>query len=313
MPSFLVTGCAGFIGSHIAETLLQQGHTVRGIDNLSTGQLANISHLPNLDFIESDLNNPQIYRSLLKNIDFVLHQAAIPSVLRSVENPLASHHANSSATLQLLEHARTHPNIQRIVLASSSSVYGNSPTLPKHEGLPTAPRSPYAVSKLTCEWYAKVYHEMHHLPTVCLRYFNVFGPRQNPTSRYAAVIPYFIRSVLQNKAPMIHGTGEQTRDFTYVQNAVQANIKACHATQATGLVFNIACGQQTSLLQLLACINRYSHKNVEALFTEPRQGDIQDSLADITLARTLLDYTDPISWEEGVQHTLKWIEDQALS
>jgi nucleoside-diphosphate-sugar epimerase len=305
MPSFLVTGCAGFIGSHLAETLLQQGHRVRGVDNLSTGFLHNIQHLPSLDFIQADINDPTLYPHLLQDIDFILHQAAIPSVQRSVENPLRTHHANSTGTLCLLEHTRTATHIQRIVIASSSSVYGNTAVLPKHENMVPAPRSPYAVSKYTCELYAQVYHQMHHVPTVCLRYFNIFGPRQNPHSNYAAVIPKFIHAVLNNTPPSIHGTGKQTRDFTFVSNAVQANILACFAENASGGVYNIACGEQTSLLELLQHINILNQKNIAPVFKEKRAGDIEDSMADISRAQHILGYTNPVSWKQGVQITLE--------
>ena len=252
MPTYLVTGAAGFIGSNIVEELVRRGETVRALDNLSTGYKRNLEPLlDKIEFIEGSVTDDALLRKALEGVDYVLHQAAIPSVPRSVEEPLQSHEANATGTLKVLIAARD-AGVKRLVFASSSSVYGDSPTMPKREDMPTQPLSPYAVNKLASEEYCKVFHRVYGLPTVALRYFNVFGPRQDPTSAYAAAIAAFASAILAGKRPTVFGDGLQTRDFTYVSNVVDANLLACETDAADGQALNIACGGAISLLDLIA-------------------------------------------------------------
>ena len=308
MAKYLVTGAAGFIGSNIVEELVGRGADVRALDNLSTGKASNLApFMDRIEFVEGDLNDTKLLSKVIRGVDFVLHQAALPSVPRSLADPLKSHEANATGTLKLLVAARDE-GVKRLVYASSSSVYGNSPMLPKREDMPTQPLSPYAVNKLAAEQYCRVFARVFGLPAVALRYFNVFGPRQDPGSQYAAVIPAFISSVLRGEAPIIYGDGTQTRDFTYVQNVVQANLLACETDKADGEALNIACGERTSLLDLLGEINRLLGTNVEPIFEPGRAGDVKDSLADVSRARDLIGYTPVASFSDGLAATVRSLQ-----
>jgi UDP-glucose 4-epimerase len=306
---YLVTGAAGFIGSNIVEELVQRGAQVRALDNLSTGKLANIAaYLDGIEFVQGDLNDLDLLRQVVMGVDFILHQGALPSVPRSVTDPLLSHESNATGTLKLLIAARD-AGVKKVVYASSSSVYGDSPTLPKREEMPTQPLSPYAVNKLAAEEYCKVFTRVYGLPTVSIRYFNVFGPRQDPTSQYAAVIPAFIAAILAGKRPTIYGDGEQTRDFTYVKNIVLANLLACETSGADGEVVNVACGERISLLDLMREINRALGTEVEPVFEDARVGDVKHSLADISKAERLLGYRPTVLFSEGLAQTVRYMQD----
>ena len=311
MKSYLVTGAAGFIGSNIVEELVRRGERVRALDNLSTGKRSNIEpFLGNIDFVEGDITDSSVVAEAMQGVDYVLHQAALPSVPRSVADPLLSHEINATGTLKVLLAARD-AGVKRLVFASSSSVYGDSPTMPKHEGMPTQPRSPYAVNKLAGEEYTRIFASLYGLPTVALRYFNVFGPRQDPHSAYAAVIPAFIAAMLENRQPTIYGDGTQTRDFTYVSNVVHANLLACESSSADGMTLNVACGESFSLLDLVKQINRLLGTNVEPLFEPERKGDVKHSLAAIDQARERLGYAPQLSFEEGLARTVSYMRDQS--
>ena len=312
MTQYLITGVAGFIGSNIARALLskaaeQGGMRVRGIDDFSTGRRENLVDLDGLELIEGDISRAEDIQRAMEGVDYVIHQAAIPSVSRSVDDPIRTHHANVTGTLQVLEAARV-AGAKRVVYAASSSAYGDTPTLPKVETMKERPLSPYAVSKLAGEHYVSVYSKVFGLPAVALRYFNVFGPHQDPNSQYAAAIPKFIRCVLRGESPTIFGDGTQTRDFTHVDNVVEANLKALEAPEedVSGEVFNIACGERIDLLQLLEEIYRILGKRVEPVFSPTRPGDVRDSLADITKAREKLGYTASVGLREGLERTAGW-------
>jgi UDP-glucose 4-epimerase len=305
----MVTGAAGFIGSNIVEELVQRGEQVIAVDNFATGRMSNIQlFLDKVNFVQADINDSETMARALKGVDFVLHEAAIPSVPRSVRDPLASHEANATGTLKLLLAARD-AGVKRVVFASSSSVYGDSPTLPKHEGMPPNPLSPYAVNKLTGESYCRVFTTLYGLPTVSLRYFNVFGPRQNPKSQYAAVIPAFISAALHERQPTIYGDGLQTRDFTYVKNVVLANLAACATDRADGQSVNIACGQRISLLDLITQINAILGTSIEPIFAPERPGDVKHSLAAIEKAERLLDFSPAIDFAEGLTRTIAYMRE----
>ncbi len=305
MATYLVTGAAGFIGSNIVEELVRRGERVRALDNLSTGRLSNIEpFLDRIDFTQGDVADSDALSALLAGVDYVLHQAALPSVPRSVADPLASHEANATGTLKLLLAARD-AGVKKVVYASSSSVYGDSQELPKREDMPTRPLSPYAVNKLAGEEYCKVFARVYGLPTVALRYFNVFGPRQDPHSQYAAVIPAFISAMLEGKRPTIYGDGTQSRDFTYVSNVVHANLLACESEAACGLAMNVACGERYSLLDLVARINELLGTSIEPQFEPERKGDVKHSLASIDLARRNLGYTTQVNFAEGLAKTVE--------
>lgn len=302
----LVTGAAGFIGSNLCRELLSRGYIVMGIDDLSTGRKDNLNGLElekNFEFFICDINDQEALRSYMEDVDYVLHQAAIPSVPRSISDPLTSNNANINGTLNVLLAARN-LKVKKVVFASSSSVYGDSETLPKHEGLEYNPLSPYALNKLTGELYCKLFTDHYGLKTACLRYFNVFGPRQNPDSEYAAVIPKFITSVLKDESPTIFGDGNQSRDFTFIEDVADANIKAM-TSEAVGN-FNVAGGRRITLLELLALINKTVGKNIEPIFADPRPGDIEHSLADNTKALEAFGYSPKISFEEGIKRTVEW-------
>ena len=304
MANYLVTGGAGFIGSNIVERLVQQGEQVRVLDNLSTGRRENLAPwLSQIELVEDDICDLEMVRQAMKGMDYVLHQAALPSVPRSVADPATSHQVNATGTLNVLLAARD-AGVKRLVYASSSSVYGNSPELPKHEGMPTNPLSPYAVSKLAGESYCRAFHQVYGLETVCLRYFNVFGPRQDPTSQYAAVIPRFATAMLGGSQPVIYGDGTQSRDFTYVDNVVQANLLACWAEGAAGEVFNTACGERFTLLELVEGLEGIIGKQARPEFAPPRPGEVRHSLAAIEKARELLDYAPVVRFEDGLGRTV---------
>ena len=308
MPTYLVTGGAGFIGSHLVEFLLAQGGEVRILDDFSTGRRENIA--PLLDktvLFEGDLCDEGLVAEATKGVEFVFHQAAIPSVARSVEQPLASNRANAEGTLNLLI-ASQKAKVKRLVYASSSAVYGSVGPLPRTEGLLPAPISPYGVSKLAGEYYCRVWSELFGLETVILRYFNIFGPRQNPETQYAAVIPKFICAVLNSRAPTIYGDGEQARDFTYVENVALANWLAIQTPSGKGEVFNVACGKRTTVNQLADLINEITGTNYEPVHTEPRRGDVRHSYADITRAKKALGYEPRTGLKEGLRKTIEYFK-----
>lgn len=306
MSFYLVTGGAGFIGSHIVDRLVQNGEKVRVLDNFSTGKRANIEHnLGEIDLINGSLTDMGTVRRAVEGVDYVLHQGALPSVPRSVNDPIGSNDANINGTLNLLVAARD-AGVKRLVFASSSSVYGDSPSLPKHERMPPDPLSPYALTKLAGECYCRLFTDLYGLETVSLRYFNVFGPRQDPESQYAAVIPKFIKCMLKGERPVIYGDGLQSRDFTYVENNVEANILACSAPRAVGEVMNIACGDRFSLLDLVDIINRILGTSIEPVFEPARPGDVKHSQADISKARELIGFEPKVGFVEGLERLVGW-------
>jgi nucleoside-diphosphate-sugar epimerase len=308
MPKYLVTGVAGFIGSNIAHALLSRGEQVRGIDNFSHGRRENLSGLEGkLDFREADITDFEAMRSACEGMDYVLHQAALGSVPRSIANPLASNHANVVGTLSVLQAARE-TGVKRVIYAGSSSAYGDTPTLPKREDMPSNPISPYAVSKYAGELYAQSFYKVLNVETVSLRYFNVFGPRQHPTSVYAAVIPKFIRQMLKGEQPTIFGDGRQSRDFTYIDNVVSANVLACHAPAANvcGRMFNVAAGRNYSLNEVYRLLQDLIGFDLPALYAETRSGDVRDSLADTTPARDAMGYETLVEFKDGLRRTVEW-------
>jgi nucleoside-diphosphate-sugar epimerase len=310
VPTFLVTGGAGFIGSNLVRALVARGDQVRVLDDLSTGRATNLDDLrEQVELVEADLRDEWAVKRSLAGIEAVFHQGALPSVARSVADPLASHDVNTNGTLGLLVAARD-AGVRRFVFASSSSVYGDTPTLPKSEDLPTDPLSPYAVSKLAAERYCRVFHRLYGLETVCLRYFNVFGPRQDPNSQYSAVIPKFITLMLRGEAPLVHGDGTQSRDFSYIANVVQANLLAAEVPAVGGEVFNVACGERASLLDLIGGLNRILGTSIEPRFEPARPGDVKHSLADISRAERLLGYQPLVRFEEGLALTVDWYREQ---
>ena len=305
MALYLVTGGAGFIGSHLTEELVRRGHRVRVADSLITGKRRNVAHIPGVDFLEGDLAEPGVAERAVQGVDYVLHQAAIPSVPRSVKDPLTSHRANVDASLNVLVAARD-AGVKRLVYAGSSSAYGNTPTLPKHEDMPTNPLSPYALQKLVAEQYCQMFTELYGLETVTIRYFNVFGPRQDPGSPYSGVISLFAAALLEGRQPIIYGDGEQTRDFTYVANVVDGVLRAVEAPGAAGKVINVATGGRISLNELLLTMNRIVGNDLEAVYKESRAGDVHDSQADISKAKKLLGYVPIVPLDDGLKYTLDW-------
>lgn len=305
--NYLVTGGAGFIGSHIAETLLKQGATVRVLDNFVTGRQSNIEalqgHAGKLEIIQGDICDQEIVAKAVQGVEVVFHQAAVASVPRSIAEPAASLEANVNGMQNVLIAARD-AQVRRVVFASSSAIYGDGPELPKHEGLAPAPLSPYAVHKLTGELLCKVFTQMYGLETVCLRYFNVFGPRQDPNSEYAAVIPRFLTMVSENKRPVVFGDGEQTRDFVYIENVVRANLLAATAPQAVGEAINIGSGTRTSLNDVLRQAGKLLGRTVEPEYRPARPGDVRESVANINKAQQLLDYTPLVDLQQGLERTL---------
>lgn len=307
MTDYLITGGAGFIGSNVAEYLVNQGMSVRILDNFSTGKHVNIeSFAGKIEVIEGDLRVFESVKRAVHGVRYVLHIGAVPSVPLSVEEPLGTNDVNITGTLNVLLAARDE-KVDRVVFSSSSSVYGDSPTLPKHEGMLPNPLSPYALQKLTGEFYCRMFWKLYGLPTVALRYFNVFGPRQNPQSQYAAVIPRFITSIVRNESPAIFGDGTQTRDFSYVTDVIEANLAACVAPQAAfGEAFNVACGGRLSLLDLVQTVNDIVGKQVKPRFESVRAGDIQHSQADIAKAQKILGWTPSVSFREGIERAVEW-------
>ncbi|MEC7847169.1 MAG: SDR family oxidoreductase [Gemmatimonadota bacterium] len=306
---YLVTGGAGFIGSNIVEVLVEEGASVRVLDNFSTGRRENLAEfLGAIELIDGSITNPATCASVCEGIDFVLHQAALPSVPRSVADPAASHEACATGTLNMLVAARD-AGVKRFVYAGSSSAYGDTPTLPKVESMPTLPRSPYAVAKLMGEQYCRAFSLIFGLETVVLRYFNIFGPRQDPASQYSAVIPLFITKALTGESPTIDGDGEQTRDFTYVQNAVCANLLACTADAGyvSGEVFNLGCGERISVNRLWEAIQEDTGAAVEPVNGPARGGDVRDSLASLDKIQTRMGYESTVSLAEGLRRTVEWL------
>jgi nucleoside-diphosphate-sugar epimerase len=306
MARYLVTGAAGFIGSNLAEALLAAGETVRGLDNFLTGKRENLAGLEGMEFREGDIRDPEACRQACQGMDYVLHQAALGSVPRSVENPALSNDCNVTGTLNMLVAARD-AGVRRFVFAASSSAYGDTPTLPKVETMPPQPRSPYALTKYVGEVYCRLFTELYGLETVSLRYFNVFGKRQDPFSTYAAVIPRFASALLAGRSPEIYGDGEQTRDFTYIADVVQANRKACSAPgEACGQVFNVAGGARISLNELYREIARLLGSDRAPRYGPPRPGDVRHSLADVGKAERLLGYRPTHDVRRGLQEAIGW-------
>src|SRR6266850_2551716 len=306
MAVYVVTGGGGFIGSHIVEELVRRKQTVKVIDNFSTGKRENVKPFGGaVEVIEADLSSAPDLTAVFQGTDYVIHQAAIPSVPKSIIDPVKSHSANVDGTLQVLLAARD-ARVRRVVYASSSSLYGDSPTLPKHEGMIPKPLSPYGAQKLFGEMYAQVFTRAYSLETVSLRYFNVFGPRQDRMSQYSGVLALFIPAVLEGRQPKIYGDGLQSRDFTYVQNVVEANLLACTTPGVAGEVFNIACGDRITVNSMLQQVNTIIGKDIAPIYAEPRAGDIKHSQADITKAQEKLGYKPQISFEEGLRRTIEW-------
>jgi UDP-N-acetylglucosamine/UDP-N-acetyl-alpha-D-glucosaminouronate 4-epimerase len=309
MAHYLVTGGAGFIGSHLSEELIRRGHRTRVADSLVTGKRGNLDHIPEVEFVEGDLADLEFAKRVVRGCDYVLHQAALPSVPRSVKDPITSNRANIDATLNVLVASRD-AGVRRVVFAGSSSAYGNTLTLPKHEGMPSHPLSPYALQKVVGEQYLQMFTTLYGLETVTIRYFNVFGPRQDPSSQYSGVISLFATALLDNRAPTIYGDGEQTRDFTYVANVVDGVLRACEAPGASGKVINVATGDRISLNRLFEAMRKLIGAEVKPAYGPPRAGDVKDSQADITRAKELLGYEPLVRLEEGLRHTIDWYRSQ---
>ncbi|HET7872641.1 MAG TPA: SDR family oxidoreductase [Terriglobales bacterium] len=315
MALYLITGIAGFIGSSLAHALLDRGERVRGIDNLSTGNAANVADIGSrIEFIEADLNHPAAVAQACRDVDYVLHQAAIPSVPRSVKDPMESNRANIDATVSLLVAARD-ARVKRVVYASSSSLYGDTPTLPKHEGMLPAPISPYAVAKLAGEYYMASFYRVYGMETVALRYFNVFGPRQDPTSQYSGVMAKFISSMLRGEQPTLYGDGEQSRDFTFVENVVDANLRACIASpqQVAGRAFNAATGRRVTINEMYGELQKLTGYSGPAEYGPERVGDIKHSHADISRIQAAIGYKPVVTFQEGLRRTVEWYRTQAVA
>ncbi|NWF93003.1 MAG: SDR family oxidoreductase [Syntrophaceae bacterium] len=310
MSNVLVTGGAGFIGSNLTEALLKQGHRVRVLDNFLTGKKENLRfdhNYSSLEIVEGDIRDLAVCQKSMKGVEYVFHQAALPSVQRSVEDPLTSNSINVVGTLNILLAARD-AGVKRLIYASSSSVYGDTPTLPKREEMPPNPLSPYALQKYVGEQYCKLFFRLYGLETISLRYFNIFGPRQDPKSIYSAVIPRFIDALLEGRSPVIFGDGEQSRDFTYIENVVQANLLAMSANHLNGEAINIACGRRTSLNQLLEILKGITGSRVSATHQEPRKGDVRHSLADIEKGKQVLHYEPRVGIEAGLEKTVEYFK-----
>lgn len=308
--SYLVTGGAGFIGSHITERLVSEGHHVRVLDNFSSGHEANFKSIAgDIELVRGDIRDASLVNKATKGVEIVFHEAAIGSVPRSVADPVTTHEVNITGTLNVFLAARD-AGAKRVVYASSSSVYGETPELPKREDMTPQPLSPYALSKLAGEHYASVFKHVYGFEIVSLRYFNIFGPRQDPESQYAAVIPRFITALLEGKAPVVYGDGLQSRDFTYVENVVNANLLASQTEGVAGRAFNVACGGRYSLLDLLAKIKELIGSDIEAIHGAPRTGDVRDSQAAIEAAEQALRYKVSVDFEEGIRRTVDWYRSQ---
>ncbi|MHC4167438.1 MAG: SDR family oxidoreductase [Planctomycetota bacterium] len=312
MDKFLVTGGAGFIGSSICRKLVSQGCFVRVVDNLLTGKKSNLAAvIDKIEFIEADMGDSEVAQSVVKDIDVVFHQGALPSVPLSVANPVPTHKHCVDATFTLLVAARD-AGVKRFVYAASSSAYGDAPTSPKVETMPCNPLSPYAVGKLVGEYYCSVFSGVFGLETVALRYFNVFGPYQDPASQYAAAIPAFVTAILKDQPPTIYGDGEQSRDFTYIDNVVEANLLAARAEKTNGEVINIACGQAVTVNEIIAMINKLLGKSIKPIYTDARAGDVKHSLADITAAGKLIGFEPIVSFSDGLQLAIDWYSDNLI-
>jgi nucleoside-diphosphate-sugar epimerase len=306
MAVYVVTGGGGFIGSHIVEELIRRRETVKVIDDFSTGKRGNLEPFKNnAEIIETDLAEAKNLPEILKGVDYVIHQAAIPSVPKSILDPVKSHNANVNGTLNLLLACRD-TGVKRVVYASSSSLYGDSPTLPKHEGMMPNPLSPYGAQKLFGEMYCQVFTKAYRLETVALRYFNVFGPRQDSKSQYSGVLALFITAILQDRRPTIHGDGLQSRDFTYVKNVVEANLLACTVPGVAGQAFNVACGDRITVNSMVQQINKITAKAIVPIHGDSRAGDIKHSQADITRAKEQLGYQPKFTFAEGLERTIDW-------
>jgi nucleoside-diphosphate-sugar epimerase len=315
MPRYLVTGCAGFIGSWITQTLVERGAAVRGLDNFETGNRDNFAHLAGkFDFVECDLRDAEGVARACEGIDFIFHQGARPSVPRSVKDPRTSHTANLDGTFNLLEGARA-ARVKRIIYAASSSAYGNQPGFPRVETMVPMPIAPYPVQKLAGEFYMKSYWQVYGIETVCLRYFNIFGPRQVPDSPYSGVMAKFTLQMMRGERPTIFGDGEQGRDFTYVGNAVSANLLALEAPaeKVAGRVFNVACGERHTLNKTFRVLAELLDFKEQPIYGPERTGDIQNSLADISAAREAFGYEPEIGFEEGLRRTVAWYREQYAS
>ncbi|MCX5647379.1 MAG: SDR family oxidoreductase [Phycisphaerae bacterium] len=306
MQKFLVTGGAGFIGSNICKRLVADRCFVRVVDNLLTGKRANLTPIMDkIEFVEADMGVPEVARSVVKGIDVILHEGALPSVPRSVDDPALTHQHCVDATFTLLLAARD-AGVKRFVYAASSAAYGDTPTLPKVETMAPNPLSPYAVGKLVGEYYCSVFSKVFGLETIALRYFNVFGPGQDPASQYAAAIPAFVTAILRNQPPTIYGDGEQSRDFTYVDNVVQANLLAARAKETHGEVVNIACGEAVTVNAIIGMINQLLGKHVKPIYAPARAGDVKHSLADITAAKKLIGFQPVLLFREGLEKSIDW-------
>ncbi len=315
MSKVLVTGGAGFIGSNLTEALLQRGHTVRVLDDFSTGKRENLifdQPHPSLQIIEGDLRDLGTCQKAVQGMEYVFHQGALPSVQRSVEDPETSNAINVGGTLNILLAARE-KGVKRVMYAASSSVYGDTPTLPKHEEMPPNPLSPYALQKYTGEQYCRLFYQLYGLETVSLRYFNIFGPKQDPNSLYSAVIPKFIGALLQERSPIIFGDGEQSRDFTYIENVVQANLLAMSADHLHGETINIACGKRISLNQLASVLKEILGSEQSPIYEEPRKGDVKHSLADIHRGKEIINYEPKVGIEAGLRKTVDFFRSQKKS
>ncbi len=315
MPNVLVTGGAGFIGSNLTEALLERGHSVRILDDFSTGKKQNLvfdKAYPSLEIVEGDIRDLPTCHEAVQGMEYVFHQGALPSVQRSVEDPESSNAVNVGGTLNVLLAARDN-GVKRVMYAASSSVYGDTPTLPKHEEMPPNPLSPYALQKHVGEHYCRLFYQLYGLETISLRYFNIFGPKQDPNSLYSAVIPKFIDALLEGRPPIIFGDGEQSRDFTYIENVVQANLLAMSAKQLHGEAVNIACGQRISLNQLLGVLKKILGSKQDPIYEEPRKGDVKHSLADIRKAREMIHYEPTVGIETGLRKTVDFFRNQKKS
>ncbi len=310
MSKVLVTGGAGFIGSNLTEALLKAGHQVRVIDNFSTGKRENLvfdEAYPFLELTEGDICAPDTCRKAVDGVEYVFHEAALPSVQRSVEDPMASNKANVEGTLNILIAARDE-GVRRVIYAASSSAYGDTPTLPKKEEMASNPLSPYALQKFIGEQYCKLFFQLYGLETISLRYFNIFGPKQDPNSIYSAVIPKFIDALVSGRPPAIYGDGEQSRDFTYIDNVVHANLLAMNVERTQGEVVNVACGRRVSLNQLLRILQDIMNVHLSPLYEDPRKGDVRHSLADIKRAGEILNYAPMVGIEEGLRRTVEYFK-----
>jgi nucleoside-diphosphate-sugar epimerase len=312
MSNILVTGGAGFIGSNLTEALLQRGHFVRVLDDFSTGKRENLifdQTYPSLEIIKGDIRDLGTCQGAIKGTEYVFHQAALPSVQRSIEDPGGSHAVNAGGTLNILLAARE-GGVKRVIYASSSSIYGDTPALPKHEEMPSHPLSPYALQKYIGEQYCRLFYELYSLDTISLRYFNIFGPKQDPNSLYSAVIPKFIDALVHDHPPIIFGDGEQSRDFTYIENVVQANLLAMSATTLHGEAINVACGKRTSLNQLYHVLRKILGSNQSPIYEEPRKGDVRHSLADIHRGKEIINYEPTVGIEMGLKKTVDFFQRQ---